>query len=57
MDRGKDIPDHFLPGRFIAKLSAEKREILSRLKSDDIKDCLAGEAWLGWVISKMTTNK
>ncbi len=60
MHLGKDIPDEFLPGRFIAKLSPEKREILVQLKSDDIKDCLAGEALIGWymgVTSKTSTNK
>ena len=56
MDRGTEIPDEFLPGRFIAKLSAEKREILSRLKSDDIKDCLEGEALIGWYMGNHFQN-
>lgn len=48
MDMGKDIPEKFLPGRFLMKLSPEKREILSQLKSDDIKYDLAGEALCVW---------
>ena len=45
---GTQIPDRLLPGRFIMKLPEDQREILRNLKSDDIKDLLAGEALISW---------
>lgn len=45
---GTEIPDRLLPGRFIMRLPEDQRKILQDLKSDDIKDLLAGEVLISW---------
>lgn len=36
VERGKEIPEYQLPGRYIQRLSVEQRQILSQLKSEDM---------------------
>lgn len=36
LNLGQEIPEHCLPGRLVMKLPAEERELLKKLKSEDV---------------------